>query len=372
MSEARPRIGFDGSALRRQGKGAERVQIELLKAFAELGSVPDLVVFVPAEADQPELPHPEGWRYVPVPMSPLLRWEQLGLPRAARRQGLDLVLSTSERAALFGVRQSVFIFEHPRHRQERQRESGVSLRQRVANTVTTRLFSLSIRAAAVVTAASRSTAADMAKVRAPGVIHLGVGREFTPDPAGADSARRRVDAPDGYFLHLASDDPRENNETALEALALLAAAGQRPVLVVAGGARQRLPVLQQLAAGLGVADQVRWLGFQTDADLIDLYRGALAYIDPSLYEGLPLQPLESMACGTPTITSDVTSFPELVGDAGILVGARDIEGFAEAMRQTLEDPAGLEARRGAAVARAAGFSWQATASAWLDASLAGR
>lgn len=369
MSGTSPRIGFDGSALRRQGKGAERVQIELLKAFAELGSTPELVVFVPAEAEQPELPQPPGWRYVRVPMRPLLLWEQLRLPLAARRERLDLVLSTSERAALAGVRQSVFIFEHPRHRQERQLESGVSLRQRAANAVTTWLFSASVRRAAVVTAASSSTAADMAGARAAGVIHLGVGDEFAPDEAGAARARERVGAPDGYFLHLASDDPRENNETVLEALARLAGSGRRPVLAVAGGARARLPVLKQLAAQLGVDGQVRWLGFQSDVDLVDLYRGALAYVDPSLYEGLPLQPLESMACGTPTITSNVTSFPELVGDAGVLVAPRDVDGFADAMAQVLDDPAGLAERRAAALARAAAFSWRATAAAWLEASL---
>jgi glycosyltransferase involved in cell wall biosynthesis len=367
-----PRVGFDGSALRRQGKGAERVQTELLKAFAELESVPELVVFVPAEADQPELPHPPGWRYVKMPMRPLLLWEQLGLPRAARRERLDLVLSTSERAALFGVPQSVFIFEHPRHRQARQRESGISLRQRAANLLTTRLFAVSMRRARQVTAASKSTAADMAGTRVADVIYLGVGREFSPDAAGAAAARTRADASEGYFLHLASDDPREDNETVLEALGRLAAGGHHPILVVAGGARTRLPVLQELAAQLGVDGQVRWLGFQSEADLIDLYRGAIAYIDSSLYEGLPLQPLESMACGTPTITSDVTSFPELVGDAGLLVPAGDVDGFAAAMLRVLEDPALLVALRGAARLRAAEFSWQATASAWLDASLAAR
>lgn len=365
------RIGFDGSALRRQGKGAERVQTELLKALAELDAVPDLVVFVPAEAQQPELPQPPGWRYVRVPMRPLLRWEQLGLPRAARRERLDVVLSTSERAALFGVRQSVLIFEHPRHRRERQRETGATLRQRAVNALTERLFSLSMRRAAVVVAASESTAADMASTREAAVIHLGVGREFSPDPEGAAAARERAGAPDGYFLHLASDDPREHNETVLEALARLAAAGVRPVLVVAGAARMRLPALQTLAAELGVAEQVRWLGFQPESDLVDLYRGAIAYVDSSLYEGLPLQPLEAMACGTPTIASRATSFPELVGEAGLLVPPGDANGFAQAMRRLIEEPETLTELREAALTRAAGFSWSATAARWLALSLTG-
>jgi len=367
----RVRIGFDGSALRRQGKGAERVQTELLKAFAELDAVSELVVFVPIEAEQPELPQPPGWRYVHVPMKPLLRWEQLGLPRAARRERLDLVLSTSERAALVGVRQSVLIFEHPRHRRDRQREAGATLRQRLVDALTEWLFLFSMRRAAVVVAASASTAADMASTREVEVVHLGVGREFSPDPGGAAAARKRVSAPDGYFLHLASDDPREHNETVLDALARLAAGGVRPVLVVAGGARLRLPALQVLAAELGVAEQVRWLGFQSELDLVDLYRGAIAYVDSSLYEGLPLQPLEAMACGTPTIASRASSFPELVGEAGILVSPGDVDAFADAMRTLLAEPARLTTLREAALTRASHFSWSATAARWLELSLRG-
>jgi glycosyltransferase involved in cell wall biosynthesis len=364
-----PRIGFDGSALRGQGKGVERVQTELLKAFAEIGAVPELVIFVPAEAKQPDLPHPAGWRYVPVPMRPLLRWEQFGLPRAARRERLDVVLTTSERAALFGVRQSVILFEHPRHRRDRQRDKGTGWRQRAINALTVGLFSLSVRRAEVVLASSASTARDLAGLRETPVLRLGVGREFTPDAAGSDAARSRAAAPDGYFLHLASDDQREDNETVISALAELGAGGHRPVLVVAGGAVERLPALQRLAAQLGVAEQIRWLGFQSDADLIDLYRGAIAYVDSSLYEGFSLQPLEAMACGTPTITTDVTAFPELVGDVGILVAPGDVAGFARAMARLLDDPGELAERRAAAVARAAEFSWTATAERWLDLTL---
>lgn len=355
------RVGFDGSALTIDGKGAARVQGELLRALAELDPDAPLVVFVPEDADERLLPRPPRWRYVTARMQPALRWEQLGLPLAARRERLDVVLTTSERSALVGVAQVAFIFEHPRHRIERQRRERVPVRQRLVNAVTGLLFRLSTRRAAVVVAASESTARDLAPLRRTPVVHLGVGRKFAPDPARAAAARARVSAPGGYLLHLASDDPRENNETLFAALASLAGWGLRPVVAIAGAARARLPSLRALAERLGVDDQIRWLGFQSDDELIDLYRGALAYVDPSLYEGLPLQPLEAMACGTPTITSNTTSFPELVGDAGILVDPRDAEGFAKAIRRLLEEPAVLEQLRAKALARAAAFSWERTA-----------
>lgn len=362
-SEALPpgvKLGFDATAVMAAGKGMARFQSEFLRAVADLGVVEELTVFITEDAERPRLPQPRGWRYVEVSPRPMILWEQIGMPRAARRAGLDLVITASERAALWGPPRVVFIFEHPGRRRDRQRDVGTPFRQRLVNTTTVALFPMAMRRAAAVLAASASTAHDMRPVEAR-VVHLGVGREFSPDAAAGERARRRLQAPDGYFLHLASDDPRENNEVVLEALAVLARGRVRPVLAIAGAARARRRALEALAGRLDIAEQVRWLGFVADADLVDLYRGALAYLDPSLYEGLPLQPLEAMACATPTITSNVTSFPELVGDAGILLDPADIEGFAAAMGQLLENPGALADLRERALRRSAEFTWERTA-----------
>jgi glycosyltransferase involved in cell wall biosynthesis len=84
---------------------------------------------------------------------------------------------------------------------------------------------------------------------------------------------------------------------------------------------------------------VRFFGFVPEETLAVLYRLASAFVFPSLYEGFGLPPLEAMASGTPVITSNVSSLPEVVGDAALLIDPLDPSALADAMWRVLEEPA---------------------------------
>src|SRR5205085_2690229 len=152
-----------------------------------------------------------------------------------------------------------------------------------------------------------------------------------------------------YVLHIGSNDRRDNTATAIEACRL---AGER--LLVVGGWR---------------GDGAEALGRVSDAELVELYRGAAAFLDPTLYEGFGYGVLEAMACGAPVVASATTSIPEVTGDAALLCDPRDADELAAALRRVL-DEGGLAARmREDGLAQAARFSWDATA-AGLSAALA--
>ena len=344
-------MGFDASSLA-TGKGLARFQSEFLRVAAGLEIARDLTVFAPAHVPLPAAP----WWRVDIPSGSMLAWEQFGLPRAARRERLDVVITTSERAALWGPRQVVYIYEHPRYRAARSRETGVSLRQRLVDRLTLMLFPLAMHRAAAVLAASHSTASDLAYLTPATVVHSAASSEFSPGGSVA-----------GYFLHVASDDPRDNSDVVLRAFATLANKRDRPELVIAGTLHRRLGPLHTLAKQLGVEEHVRWTGFVETPELVELYRGAIAYLDPSLYEGFGLQALEALACGTPAITSDRMSLPEVVGDGGILLDPNDVAGFADAMSALLHDPDLRPALRARALAQASRFSWEQTVRAVLGA-----
>jgi len=325
------KLGFDATSLAPEGKGLARFQREFLTAAAALGEPEQLVVFVPDEPDPGELPAATGWSYVRVRPRPMLRWEQLGLPRLARALRLDCVLTLSERAALFGPPRVVYVFEHPSYRAELGRRAGVGKRQRVVDAVTLALFAVSQRRAAEVLAASEATRRALGRGR---VVYPGVSAEFTPGGAKPE-----------YFLHLASHDPRDNTDVVQAAYERLGP--DAPPLVVGGSRELR---------GSGI----RWVGYRAGAGLVELYRGAIAYVDPSLYEGFGLQAAEALACGTPAITSNVTSLPEVVGDAGILLDPHDVDGFAAAMASLAADPERRAELSRRAVAQASRFTWERT------------
>jgi glycosyltransferase involved in cell wall biosynthesis len=125
---------------------------------------------------------------------------------------------------------------------------------------------------------------------------------------------------------------------------------------------------------LGLSDRVRLLDFVDDKDLPALYNLAWAFAYPSIYEGFGLPALEALACGTPVVTADNSSLPEVVGDptsgssepAAVLVPTEDVAALAEALGRIVSDAA-LRARlREAGLARAQQFTWQRAAQQVLE------
>ena len=141
-----------------------------------------------------------------------------------------------------------------------------------------------------------------------------------------------------YILYAGSIEPRKNVDSAVTAYARLPSAFRSEVaLVIVGKQQPEGTDVQELARRLGVAERVVLPGYVPDAGLAMLYRRARMFVFPSRYEGFGLPVLEAMASGTPVITSNVTSLPEVAGDAALLVDPDDVEGLAEAMRRVRED-----------------------------------
>src|SRR5262249_57989200 len=103
--------------------------------------------------------------------------------------------------------------------------------------------------------------------------------------------------------------------------------------------------------------RVRFTGYVSDDQLPCLYAGALALVYPSLYEGFGLPPLEAMACGTPVVTSNNTSLPEVCAGAAVLVDPGDVDSIAQGIIQVAEDEALRKNLRGLGLERARQFTW---------------
>lgn len=167
-----------------------------------------------------------------------------------------------------------------------------------------------------------------------------------------------------FLLYVGTIEPRKNLLALIRAYdELLRTTEHTPQLVLCGGRGWLCDEVFALVDELKLQDQVRFTGYVDDVDLPALYSAAQAFVYPSLYEGFGLPPLEAMACGAPVITSNVTSLPEVVGDAGLTHAPEDVRELARAMAQLLSD-ANLRAHlKQAGLERARQFSWERAARA---------
>lgn len=162
-----------------------------------------------------------------------------------------------------------------------------------------------------------------------------------------------------YFLAVGTLEPRKNVEVTVAAYrALPAPVRARHPLVMAGMRGWRTSRMEEALEPLVASGQVRMLGYVERDELAAITAGALALVYPSIYEGFGLPPLEAMGCGVPAITSNASSLPEVVGDTGIMVNPKDVDGLSAALQRMAEDADLRRQLSAMARARAETFTWE--------------
>lgn len=276
-------------------------------------------------------------------------WEQLALPARAAHSRAALVFSPANLAPLAWPRNVLVMHDAAVLREPHAYSTAYRVWHRRFGLACAR------RALAVITVSefSRRELIELAGVD-PGrlvVIPGGVGECFSPDIDPTATVRRLgLDRP--YVLTIATADPRKNLQALAGAAASLDDLGID--LVWAGDSRPYF-------ARAGSTSGLRSLGYVDEADLPGLYRGALAFVLPSRYEGFGLTCLEAMACGTPVVAADRAALPETCGDAALLVDPDDRGAIAAAVVSAATDPVVQESLRSAGLRRARGFSWHQAA-----------
>ena len=215
---------------------------------------------------------------------------------------------------------------------------------------------------------SQATADDIAfhcpqaaaKVR---VVYPGIDPEFRPGtPDEIAATRAELGAPAGYLFYAGTLEPRKNVGALLDAWLGLRQADPdtTPPLVLAGpygwGSQHLVRRIEELRP-LGLQN----LGHVDRARLVRLFQAARIFVYPSFYEGFGLPPAEALACGLPTVVSNTSSLPEVVGQAGVLVPPRDATALAVALQKLLADPGRERELRARAALQAARFTWDRAA-----------
>jgi len=208
-------------------------------------------------------------------------------------------------------------------------------------------------------ATSHNTRRDLlAHYRVPGdrveVVYEGVDEKFRPAPV-----------PKRDILCVGTLEPRKSFRAVIEVFVeLVARFGISENLVVVGKPGWYFRDLFRVPSGY--EHRIRFAGYVSEEELIRLYQRAKLFVYPSFYEGFGLPVLEAMACGCPVVTSNVSSLPEVAGDAAILVNPKDKAQLLQAMYRVLNDPELRDRMARAGLARAAQFSWNRCAEMTLE------
>jgi glycosyltransferase involved in cell wall biosynthesis len=200
---------------------------------------------------------------------------------------------------------------------------------------------------------------------------LGVDAQFKPlDPQQVAQFRQEKQLPARFVFYVGTLEPRKNLPLLLRGFARLqrekpqAVAG---VELVLGGAKGWLyDDIFRLVRELELEPITRFPGYIGEEELPLWYNSAECFVYPSVYEGFGLPPLEAMACGCPVITSNTSSLPEVVGEAGLTVSPEDETGLSSTLACLLTEPAEQARRRELGLKQAQKFTWEETARRTLE------
>lgn len=217
-----------------------------------------------------------------------------------------------------------------------------------------------------VIAVSRSTKRDLAaRTRMDptriSVVHEACGHRRSPHPGGFDILRRRYGIRRPYVLTVGTLEPRKNQERLIRAFESLPASAGALDLVLVGGKGWRAGSVLRAIEASPARTRIHRLGPVSERALSTLYANALVFAYPSVYEGFGLPVLEAMARGTPVLTSNVSSLPEVAGDAALLVDPGSVDSIRSGLERLVDDPDLRERLIASGREREATFSWKRAA-----------
>lgn len=198
------------------------------------------------------------------------------------------------------------------------------------------------------------------------VVPLGVSEHYQQaDEDAKREARAKYKLPDRFFLYVGTIEPRKNIVRIVEAYGEIASSVELD-LVIAGRDGWKVKPVHKAIRKSPVRDRIHLPGFVAQEDLPAVYSCAEILVWPSLWEGFGLPPLESMACGTPVVTSNMSSMPEVVEQSAIMVDPFSTEKIAFGMQRLVTDVTLYKGLRNSGLNRAARYSWSVTADMTLD------
>ena len=353
------RVALDGMALRRQGRGPARVLQHVLPLLAD---DPRLDCVILSTEEGRELFDFRSAEFHVAPSMTQSAWEQFGLPWHARRVRADVIYSLAECGPAWGPPLVLHVPEDPFVRWNGAKaDSSRELIRRAYQRLTIRR---GLHHASFLATCSSVCSAELEDrfrrhVAGIGVIPLGVDTDlFRPNLSGIGGES---------IFHLSSIEARDMSTLVVRAYArALALAPDLPDLFIGGNLGAQHERICEVARQTGVDRRLHLLGRISDEELRARYADAAVCVQPSLYEGFGLQPLEALACGAPLVIFPEPTVMEVVGDAALVADSGDEIALATCLAQLWCDKAQMSSLREKGPKRANLFSWKRTSTLLAD------
>jgi glycosyltransferase involved in cell wall biosynthesis len=346
--------------------GVERYAAELIKNLAQLDDQNEYVLYfrTPPQEWFKHLPNNFTLRVIPFPKF----WTQIRLSWELFWRPVDALMILASVLPLYHPKNSVFTAHDIAYEFFPDAFTGFMRRYLVFST------RYAVKRAARIVAVSQATKNDLVRMYGADphkieAIHLGVDERYAPMPY--EQVQPVLDKYQlgykKYILFVGTMQPRKNIVRLVEAFEKLKKNNHIEEKLVLVGRKGWLwePIMKKIETS-SASDSIKVLDYVDFDDLPALYNGAAILTLPALYEGFGLPPLEAMACGTPVVVSNVSSMPEVVGEAGGLVDPNSSDSIARGLLTALTDPEVKQHMSAKGIEQAKKFTWRACAKKTMD------
>ena len=364
------RIGIEAQRVFRRNKhGMDYVVLQEIKELQKLDTKNEYFVFVAPGVDRC-LKDTKNVHIIVIGESFYPVWEQITLPRAAKKYNLDILHCTSNTAPIFcdiplvlTLHDIIFLEPRDKNNKSLYQNMGWLYRRKVVPKILEKCLR-------IITVSNFEKQNIINKLHIPekrmAMIYNGYNEWFTTFRDVADIYKSYIDKP-GYFFFLGNTDPKKNTERTLVAYSkYLEKSSVKRKLLMADLDKEYLNGIIERNRIENIREQIVMPGYIVNSDLPYIYNRAFAFLYTSLRESFGIPLLEAMACGTPVITSNTSSMPEIAGNDAILINPESSDEIAETMLQLENNELYYNAQKEIGLKRAELFSWKKTAEQLLS------
>ena len=364
------RIGIEAQRVFRRNKhGMDYVVLQEIKELQKLDTKNEYFVFVAPGVDRC-LKDTKNVHIIVIGESFYPVWEQITLPRVAKKYNLDMLHCTSNTAPIFcdiplvlTLHDIIFLEPRDKNNKSLYQNMGWLYRRKVVPKILD-------KCRRIITVSNFEKQNIINKLNIPekrmAMIYNGYNEWFTTFRDVADIYKSYIDKP-GYFFFLGNTDPKKNTERTLIAYSkYLEKSSVKRKLLMADLDKEYLNGIIERNHIENIREQIVMPGYIVNSDLPYIYNRAFAFLYTSLRESFGIPLLEAMACGTPVITSNTSSMPEIAGTDAILINPESSDEIAEKMLQLENNELYYNAQKEIGLKRAELFSWKKTAEQLLS------